>query len=82
MIEICSTLGVAERTLRDICREHLGMGPHRYLLLRRLDRARQALRQARGSVTEIAYDYGFTELGRFARIYRQRFGETPSMTLR
>jgi AraC family ethanolamine operon transcriptional activator len=34
------------------------------------------------SVTEIAPDHGFFELGRFSDLYRQMFGESPSDTLR
>ena len=38
--EICKAIGVSERTLRMCCREHLGMAPKRYLLLRRMHLAR------------------------------------------
>jgi transcriptional regulator GlxA family with amidase domain len=34
------------------------------------------------SITEIAFDLGFTHLGRMAGAYREKFGETPSATLR
>lgn len=85
LTEICSELGVGERTLRNHCREHLGMSPHRYLWLRRMQLAHQALRRADGSrstVTSIANDYGFGELGRFSVSYRRLFGESPSATLK
>jgi transcriptional regulator GlxA family with amidase domain len=34
------------------------------------------------SVTNVAYDCGFSHLGRFAQEYARRFGESPSETLR
>jgi AraC-like DNA-binding protein len=83
--EICAHVGVTDRTLRAYCQEHLGMGPHRYLWLRRMHLARRALTLADDkakTVTEIASEHGFGELGRFAVSYRGLFGESPSVTLR
>ena len=40
--EICATVGVSERTLRLCCQEHLGMGPKRYLWLRRMNLAHRS----------------------------------------
>lgn len=34
--EICAELGISERLLRACCKEHLRMGPHRYVRLRRM----------------------------------------------
>nr|WP_294550229.1 helix-turn-helix transcriptional regulator [uncultured Rhodopila sp.] len=84
MIDLCEELGVAGRTLRQYCLGHLGMSPNRYLLLRRMNLARRALERggAATTVTQVANEYGFGELGRFAVRYRQLFGETPSATLR
>jgi AraC-like DNA-binding protein len=55
--QLCADIGVPERTLRMCCTEFLGMGPTRYLLLRRLNMARSALHRANpanASVAEIA----------------------------
>jgi AraC-like DNA-binding protein len=83
LTEICAAIGVAERTLRVACEEHLGMGPIRYLNLRRMHLVRRALLRAGPSktVTQVATDHGFWELGRFAVAYRALFGESPSATL-
>lgn len=57
------------------------MSPMQYLRGVRLDRAREDLQAGVGTVSDIAYQWGFTNLGRFARAYRERFGELPSDTL-
>jgi transcriptional regulator GlxA family with amidase domain len=84
MQALCAEVGVAERTLRMCCAEVLGVSPTRYLLLRRLNRARAALRRADPStatVAEVARNNQFLEFGRFAVTYRSIFGESPSTTL-
>jgi transcriptional regulator GlxA family with amidase domain len=85
LTEICAGIGVAERTLRAACEDHMGMGPIRYLTLRRMHLVRRALLGADASktnVTRIVTDQGFWELGRFSVAYRTLFGESPSETLR
>ena len=83
--DVCASIGVSERTLRLHCQHQLGMSPHRYLWLRRMNSAQRALARAEATsktVTELANDHGFAELGRFAVSYRNLFGESPSVTLR
>jgi methylphosphotriester-DNA--protein-cysteine methyltransferase len=82
--ELCAAIGVSDRTLQICCREHLGMGPQKYLWLRRMQRVHRALSladHASATVGEIAAAYGFWELGRFAGAYRLAYGEYPSTTL-
>jgi len=84
LAEICAAIGVAERTLRLSCEAHLGMGPIRFLTLRRMHLANRALLRAdpsKSTVTRIVTDQGFWELGRFSVAYRALFGESPSETL-
>jgi AraC-like DNA-binding protein len=85
LAEICAAIGASERTLRVSCIEHLGMGPIRYLWLRRMHLVHSVLIQTvpgSATVTKIATDTGFWELGRFAVEYGALFGEAPSATLR
>jgi AraC-like DNA-binding protein len=83
--ETSHTIGVSGRTLRTACHEQLGVSPTQYLLLRRMNLARRTLQHSDPdvtTVTDVATDLGFWELGRFSVKYRQIFGETPSATLR
>jgi transcriptional regulator GlxA family with amidase domain len=67
------------------CADFLGMSPGQYARVRRLNLVRAALRRAEPATTaiaEVARQYGFCELGRFAASYRATFGEAPSTTLR
>ncbi len=85
LVDICAALGVSERTFRTCCYEHLGMGPSRYIRLRRLQRIHRALKRADisgTSISDLALRYGVREPGRFAASYRDLFGELPSATMR
>lgn len=84
VFDACEALGVSARVLHRTCVEQLGIGPKRYLILRRFHMVHRALRSASPgtSVTDVATRFGFYELGRFAVTYRTIFGEAPSATLR
>jgi AraC-like DNA-binding protein len=82
--ELCKAIGTSLRTLNACCHEHLGMGPKRFLLLRRMNLLRRALGEnsrTKTTVTETATRYGFWQFGRLAVEYKALFGETPSATL-
>lgn len=85
LMDLCVALRTSERTLRRAFQEQLGISPNRYLWYRRMyltNRALQLSSPAHTSVTLIAMEHGFWELGRFAAEYRRLFGEMPSTTLR
>jgi len=59
-------------------RGEFGMSPGRWLKEERLKHARLLLSQPHRSISEIAFDCGFENLSHFSRVFRQRFGHSPS----
>ncbi|GAA1521402.1 AraC family transcriptional regulator [Nocardioides humi] len=78
--------GVSARSLQRHFRDHVGVTPRQYLQQVRLARVHDDLRAARpGSgltVADVALRWGFTHVPRFAGAYLDRYGESPSTTLR
>jgi AraC-like DNA-binding protein len=78
-------LGVGARALEYAFQVVVGVSPSQYILAERLNQARHDLRLGPltgSSVTTIAFDHQFENLGRFSRQYTRLFGERPSDTLR
>jgi AraC-like DNA-binding protein len=83
--DLAAIAGVGVRVLQESFRQHVGMSPLTYLRRIRLDGVHAELSRGdpwQASVSEVAFRWGFTHLGRFAGAYRIRFGVTPSQTLR
>lgn len=77
--------GLSARALQKSFARADEVPPMTYLRHLRLDRARTELLSADPgtvTVTAVASRWGFLHFGRFAQQYRQKFGESPSVTLR
>jgi AraC family ethanolamine operon transcriptional activator len=86
--DLAAVAGVSTRALEAAFARHLGIGPKAYLQSVRLAAVRRALKRAAthggtraGTVTDVAYQYGFWHLSRFAERYRAMYGESPHRTL-
>jgi AraC-like DNA-binding protein len=82
---IAGIAAVSPRTLVRGFHKYKDCAPASYLRTVRLDRSRQELLSSvpeDTSVTGVAAKWGFSNVGRFARWYRERFGENPVDTLR
>lgn len=81
-LEICNLLRISQRTLRYSFKEVVGVSPCQYFLSLRLDHVHRELLKARGKrpIHCIAQCYGFSHMGRFAKFYRESYGESPSET--
>jgi len=75
--------GINQRTLSRAVRAVHGVGPYRYLQYLRLSEVKRLLLSAEDrTITQVAMQYGFRELGKFGVLYRKLFGESPSETRR
>ena len=70
--------GVSEAHFARCFKEAFGVPPHRYLLTRRIERAKALLRDTELPITEIAFQTGWNSLGTFGRIFRDITGGSPS----
>ncbi|MDA9510490.1 transcriptional regulator [Bradyrhizobium sp. CCBAU 11386] len=84
LAQLAGAAGIGIRALQLGFRRHFGVSISEMLLDMRLAGLHARLAQAApdASITAIAFDLGFTHLGRMAGAYREKFGETPSATLR
>jgi len=81
---LCAIAGVGARSLQAAFASLRGVSPLRFVAERRLAAARGRLLRSGEArdVTSVALEVGFAHLGRFATLYRQAYGESPSQTLR
>lgn len=81
--DLCRASGASERVLQYAFREHFDVTPGAYLKTSRLVAIRRQLRSSslrKGTITDLANDWGFWHMGQFAADYKRQFGELPSET--
>jgi len=79
--DLARLAGTSARSLQYAFQERFEVSPMQYLRQVRLDRVHDDLAEGAGTVADIASYWGFTNPSRFARTYRDRFGEFPAATL-
>ncbi|MGE2732059.1 helix-turn-helix domain-containing protein [Mycolicibacterium vaccae] len=85
LADIAEAVHLTPRALQYLFRRHLDETPMGYLRRVRLDHAHRDLLRAdpaHASVQAIAGRWGFAHAGRFAKLYRESYGRSPSDTLR
>jgi transcriptional regulator GlxA family with amidase domain len=68
---------VSEAHFARSFKDAFGVPPHRYLLTRRIERATALLRDTDLSITDIAFQTGWSSMGTFGRTFRDITGESP-----
>jgi AraC family transcriptional regulator len=77
--DLAATAGLSAKHFARAFRQSTGMPPHRWLIERRIDRARAMLVEGDLSLAEIALACGFADQSHFTAAFRKAVGATPGM---
>jgi AraC-like DNA-binding protein len=82
--DVATAAGCSVRSLQLGIKQFRGTTPAAVILKARLEAVRQGLSNDEfvGNVTDLAYQYGFTNPGRFTKLYKTAFGVSPMDALR
>jgi AraC family transcriptional regulator len=75
--ELAQCAGVGRTRFVETFAQHFGCSPHRFILRRRIERARQLLREGRRSMTSIAYELGFSSPSHFSAAFKAQTRMSP-----
>ena len=77
--QLAEIAGMSQHYFAELFKQSTGSPPHQYVLLQRIERAKQKLTAFdRGNVTEIGLEVGFQNPSHFARVFHRFVGISPS----
>jgi AraC family ethanolamine operon transcriptional activator len=79
---LCRQTATSLSTLQRVFREHFGVSPKQYLNAVRLSGVHRALLNPgeTRTISDVASEWGFWHMSKFAADYKRHFGECPSAT--
>ena len=78
LADLAATAGVSEGHFLRGFKQSTGMTPHRWLVARRIDRARTLLADRKLTLTDVALAVGYGSQSAFGYVFRRETGHTPS----
>ena len=76
--QLAAIAGMSPHYFSELFKQSTGHAPHNYVLLQRIERAKQQLRDPQRSIIDAGLDAGFQNSSHFARMFRKLVGTTPS----
>lgn len=76
--DIAKLAGLSERHLIRAFQQNFGSTPHRYVLSKRIELAKEKLQKSKESITEVGLSVGFGQSEHFATAFKRATGMTPS----
>lgn len=74
---LADALGLSKPHFVRLFRNTTGTSPHRYVMQKRIERARQLIQASDASLVDIALEVGFASQSHLHRIFRKTYGVTP-----
>ena len=74
---LADTLGLSKPHFIRLFRNTTGTSPHRYVVQKRIERARELIRASNAPLADIALDVGFASQSHLHRIFQRTYGVTP-----
>ena len=76
--KLCRLMAMSRTQLHRKLTALTGMSANRFIRSIRLNKARELLRNPNLSITEVAFDCGFSTLNYFSRAFSDMFGMSPT----
>jgi len=78
LAQLAAIAGMSPHYFAELFKRSTGHAPHRYVLLERIERAKQGLRDNGRGIIEVGLEVGFQNPSHFARMFRKFVGASPS----
>lgn len=75
--DICKALQIGRTKLYEIFKTEIKMGISKYILRRRMHRAKKLLKSTDLPISEIADSVGFADYNYFSRVFKKTYGKSP-----
>ncbi|MBD3391355.1 MAG: helix-turn-helix domain-containing protein [Chitinivibrionales bacterium] len=75
--ELASSAFMSESHFSHVFKDVAGVSPKRYVIRKRMERARELLQTSGKAVSQIAVDLGYDNPKYFSRLFKKEFGVTP-----
>jgi AraC family transcriptional regulator len=76
--QLAAVAGMSPHYFAELFKQSTGRSPHNYILLQRIERAKEGLRHPARSILDAALDAGFQNSSHFSRMFRKVEGTSPT----
>ena len=78
LMQLAAIAGMSPHYFSELFKQSTGRSPYNYVLMQRIERAKQELRNPRCSIIDAGLNTGFQNPSHFARVFRKLVGASPS----